>query len=618
MKRPASLAAGVTATLCLLPFVLSAAQQRDTAPAPARGTATLSGTVITTAASSLPVRRALVSLTSTDAVPGDRQVLTDDNGAFAFSELPAGRYMLTATKPGMVPAAYGAKRPGRPGSAIQIADGQQRGDVRLPMLSGAVLAGTVRDPAGRPVPDARVHVLRYGYGYQTGERELQSASPGLGESTDDRGQYRVFGLPPGEYAVAVTVGPIGSGGTAAHQTSAADVQWATRQMSASGRSNAPPAPPAAGPDVDYVPVFHPGTWNQTGAALVKLDAGQERTGIDVTLQLLPMAKLECTVDSISGPPPPNLQVTLISHDRIPGIPFSGFSSSPALRDGKYTFTGLTPGEYSVMVRVRPAAAPGQRVPATPSAAGSDSDLFAIERVRIAGTDTSVRLMLRPGVTVAGRLAFDGTATPPADLTKARISLAPDLTGGGAVLAVPSATVDKDGSFSFRGVTPGRYRISASMPAGLKDPWQPRRADLNGRDVLDVAFDVRSDDVTGLVVTFTDRPAELSGTIQDPQGHPATEFSIIVFARDRTLWSPQSRRIRAVRAGSDGQFVFANLPPGEYGLAAVTDVEPNEWFDPAFLTQLEPASIAITIADGEKKVQDIRARSDPSHTLSGSL
>jgi hypothetical protein len=103
------------------------------------------------------------------------------------------------------------------------------------------------------------------------------------------------------------------------------------------------------------------------------------------------------------------------------------------------------------------------------------------------------------------------------------------------------------------------------------------------------------------------PSELSGTIEDARGSPATEFFVIAFSRDQAHWSPQSRRIRSARPGNDGRFVFANLPPGEYALAAVTDVEPNEWFDPAFLKQLEPASIAITIGEGEKKVQNIRTQ-----------
>jgi uncharacterized protein (DUF2141 family) len=593
---------------CGLPLLIGAQQRpaRGAATPETIGTASLSGTIVTDTRDERPVRRALVSLAAPDALAGGRQVLTDDTGRFTFVNLPAGRYMLAASKPGMIRAAFGAKRPERPGSAIQVVDGQQMTGVKLRMLPGAVIAGTVRDPAGQPIAGARAYIMRYGFSYQSGERELHQAAAGLGEPTDDRGQYRVYGLPPGEYVVVVMATPMGPrGGTAVHQTTAADVQWALRLMRPAVPTTVQPAataPPSAGPDVDYAPIFHPGTADQANATTITLTAGQERTGVDVSLLLVPTSTLECTVTSAVGPVPANLQVTLIAHDRLGGIPFAGFSSTPTVRDGKYMFTGLMPGEYSVMVRVRP-------TPAGRGAAALDespSDLFAVERVHVSGSDTSASLTLRPGVTVAGQITFDGSAERPADLTKARISLTPVLTGGGAALGVPAATSSKDGAFAFRGVTPGRYRVTASI-GGVGAAWQPHRADVGGIDALDVPFEVRSNDVNGIDVTFTDRPSELSGTIEDAKGNPATEFFVIVFSRDQTHWSPQSRRIRSARPGSDGRFVFANIPPGEYALAAVTDVEPNEWLDPAFLKQLEPASIGITIGEGEKKVQNIRTQ-----------
>ena len=119
------------------------------------------------------------------------------------------------------------------------------------------------------------------------------------------------------------------------------------------------------------------------------------------------------------------------------------------------------------------------------------------------------------------------------------------------------------------------------------------------------FDVTASDINGVVVTFTDRPADLSGTIQDANGQPAPEYFVVVFSADKTFWTAQSRRIQAKRPGSDGQFNFANLAPGDYLVGAVTDVEQGEWFDPAFLTQLAPAAIPVTIAEGERKRQDIR-------------
>jgi hypothetical protein len=76
--------------------------------------------------------------------------------------------------------------------------------------------------------------------------------------------------------------------------------------------------------------------------------------------------------------------------------------------------------------------------------------------------------------------------------------------------------------------------------------------------------------------------------------------------DRAQWFASSRHLRApVRAASDGRFTFTGLPAGAYYLAAVNDFEPNGWFSPEFLDQLIASAIKITVADGEKKVQDLR-------------
>jgi hypothetical protein len=98
-----------------------------------------------------------------------------------------------------------------------------------------------------------------------------------------------------------------------------------------------------------------------------------------------------------------------------------------------------------------------------------------------------------------------------------------------------------------------------------------------------------------------------GTIQDTLGNPTSDYTIVLFAADKSFWVPQARRIVTSRPGTDGKFTFRNLPAGEYRLTAVTDVEPGEWYDPSFLGQLVNASIPITVKDGEKKVQDIKVQ-----------
>jgi len=80
---------------------------------------------------------------------------------------------------------------------------------------------------------------------------------------------------------------------------------------------------------------------------------------------------------------------------------------------------------------------------------------------------------------------------------------------------------------------------------------------------------------------------------------------VLLPADRSLWLPQSRRLQGVRPSADGAFTFHNLPAGDYLVAAVDDVEPGEWFDPAFLQRIAPAGIRVVVSDGEQKVLDVR-------------
>jgi protocatechuate 3,4-dioxygenase beta subunit len=176
---------------------------------------------------------------------------------------------------------------------------------------------------------------------------------------------------------------------------------------------------------------------------------------------------------------------------------------------------------------------------------------------------------------------------------------------GTAIGVNPATVDADGTFRFTGVAPGRYRMSASVPGAAARVWMLRSAVVDGHDAIDVPIDVGSTPLHDVAVTFTDKPSDLSGRILDGAGHPAPEYFIILFASDQSLWTGQSRWIQAKRPASDGRFTFPNMQPGNYYLAAVTDVEQGEWYDPAFLAQLAPASIKVAIAEGETKTQDIQ-------------
>jgi len=173
-----------------------------------------------------------------------------------------------------------------------------------------------------------------------------------------------------------------------------------------------------------------------------------------------------------------------------------------------------------------------------------------------------------------------------------------------------AQVEPNGQFRITGVTPGRYRLNGAVPlpqgSGPGAGWTMLSAVAKGQDVLDFAIDIGpNDEIKDMVVTFTDSVQEVNGSLQDATGRPAPDYTIVVFAADSRFWTTPSRRVRSTRPGTDGKFAVPNLPPGEYRIAAVVDVAPGEVNDPAFLEQLVGASVKITLAEGERKTQDLR-------------
>ena len=590
--NPRTIVAAALVALSTAVFAQQVPMRDASAPATA-GNALLAGTVVNDLTGH-PLRRVSVSISGVES--GLRvTAVTDDSGSFSFADLPADRYNVTAAKPGFVNFTYGAKRPGRPGATLALVNEQQKRDLRLKLQPGGVLTGTIRDSAGEPMPGARVVVLRSSFGFDTGERTLTiAAGSGLGSATDDRGVYRLYGLPPDDYFVVVTAGDVIRSEIELRETTSAEIEWAERLLHAPAGSMASGSP-EQGRAIDYAPVFFPGVYRQDEATAISLKEGEERAGVDVSVRWTPTARISGSVASPDGTLPTNMQITIMAHDTVPGVAFSGFGHAQVAADGTFASAGLLPGDYTVAVRPAPDARSGPLTPAM-------SALFGVAVVSVNGADTTTTITLQSGVTVSGRLVFSGDSIkPPTDLTKVRVSLNAVRTKTPTLVTTPSINTEADGTFTFTGVTPGRYRISGTAPGG----WQFRSASALGRDSADFPLEIATSDVRDVEVAFTDRPTEISGDLLDAAGHPASDYVIIVFPADKSFWGPQSRRIVSARPATDGHFRVQNLPSGEYLIAAVNDVEQGQWFDPSFLAQLEPAARRVTLADGEKKVQSFK-------------
>ena len=528
-----------------------AAPPRDN-PQEKTGTAVLSGRVVA-ADTGKPLRRALVRASSQET-PQGRSVSTDPDGRWQLKGLPAGSYRVTISKGGYVDIAYGQQRPFEAGKVLELADGQtiEKLDVTLPRAG--VITGRVLDEFGEPLTGARVQPMRYRY--VGGQRRLTPL--GIGDSTDDIGQFRLHGLSPGEYFVSA-------------------------QMSVGlmfGQSD---------DKVGYGTTYFPGTAVQTEAQRVRVAVGQETPQINITMATSRIATISGTAVSSSGRPITRGFLMLASNIGGANMMTMGTSLKP---DGSFLFSNISPGEYRIQVQFTPNV---DEVVVLSSSGTPGSESGSVS-VTVTGNDiTGLTLVTSPGATASGRVVFEGAAKPPVATAALNVTATPVEFGmmpmGGNV------RIRDDWTFEATGLSERRRFRPINPPPG----WYLKSVSHEGTDMTDAGFDFKEgQQVGGIEIVLTQRVTDVSGAVQDSRARPITDFVVVAFSTDNSKWGYMTRYVRTVRPNQEGRFSIKGLPPDDYHLIALDYLETGEEGDPEQLEKWKANATRVTLADGEPK------------------
>jgi protocatechuate 3,4-dioxygenase beta subunit len=262
------------------------------------------------------------------------EVLTDQDGRFVFERLAPGTYRLDAQKTGFAPLdPFGAR-------TVQVGAGQTTDGVDLQLQKGGVIAGKVIDAAGDPLPDARIMAMRRVSARGAPPRLLPA--PGQTHQTNDLGEFRLAGLPPGEYVVAAMM---------------------PRSMPMFG--SAVPAATASAPRSPRTMIattFYPGTTDQAAAQAITVSAGATVNNIDFTMQSTPSFHVSGIVVDEQGDPVSGAMVMLIGDPRS-GMVMGGPAASARAQDnGRFDMDDVPPGTYranaSIMISINGSGAGG--------------------------------------------------------------------------------------------------------------------------------------------------------------------------------------------------------------------------------------------------------------------
>ncbi len=502
---------------------------------------------ITSQEGGAPVRKADVVLYRVDVRPNQQQgplaVKTDAEGRYLFPSVPSGHYRLVASANGFEQVSYGARSSQQSGRLLLLGPNETRLDSDIALRPTGVISGVVVDNEGDPVRHAQVSLLQTTY-----ERGKPRYLPTMQANTNDRGQYRLFGVRAGRYRLSVTAN-------------------FPRQFA--------PQPAAANterPKV-FATQFYPNAERFEGAEVLNMTPGREFRNVDFHLNAVPAVKLKGRLvvpPGLAMNAPVHLNVT---EEDVPGFHQQSMGQVLSPPDFEFQRDDLRPGRYLVTAQFQAGGRgyqASQNVELGP--AGIDGFTVAVE--------TPVELRGAVKLEGGGAGKFSVHLVPGASMQNQG--------------AFPNAAMKEDGSFVFAAVPPGVWDIEVQpMPKG----GYLKSMKLGEEDVLtkDMVVTSRTNQTLNIVVSL--KGATLEGEVDIPQSHVGLEASVLLAPEGNLRPVLSYYTLKGIN--TEGEFQMEGLTPGSYRVYAFAELNHRSYQDPEFLKPFAEHGIAIEIKEGER-------------------
>jgi protocatechuate 3,4-dioxygenase beta subunit len=490
-------------------------------------------------AGSVPLKNALVTLNSVDdRSRAEVTIRSEGAGHFQFRGIVPGQYRLRVARNNYVTQEYGQRTVTGPGATLTLRGGQEMKDLLFRLIPSATIAGRIQDEDGEPISWAHVTALRSSY--SNGKRTFKNVAM---NSTNDLGDYRLFGLPPGRYFISATYHP-----GAVHIGFDEDFDY---NGADSLREN-------------YVLTFYPGTYDSTKAQSITVKSGDEIPSMDFMMRPTAVYRVRGHVLNMI----PNQK--RIEHPMVFIMPKGGAIQSDSMtfgpnnevkKDGTFELAGVVPGSYTVQAMIN----------------DGDQEHAVTQSIDVGEADVDgLQLVISKGFSVSGHIRWDGKPGHIED----NLFLMGQMEGQNR-MAAGYARVDRDGSFTWNELADGALRIEVE---GLGSNGYVKAMDYGGVDVLEQGFTPRAGSNATLEITLSAQGAQLEGSATDESGLPAVGVWVVLVPdakhRDR------HDLYRTERTDQHGVYKIKEVAPGDYTLYSWDEVEEGAWEDPDFIRPFE--------------------------------